>query len=62
MIARLVFGGVLAIAGFFVAWDSRRLYHSLATHIHEDVAYAAGLVAFVTGLFVSAMGLIILGV
>lgn len=48
----------LAILGYFIAWESRSVYHTLVARGHgEDLSYAAGFAMFSTGLFLGAMGM-----
>ncbi len=53
----------IAALGYFLAWESRSLYHELVKRGHgEDLSYAAGFAAFSGGLFIGAMGIIWSGI
>ena len=40
----------IAILGYFLAWESRSLYHTMVDRGYgEDLSYAAGFAAFASG-------------
>ena len=50
---------VIAALAYFLAWESRSLYHTMVDRGYgEDLSYTVGFAAFATGLFIGSMGLI----
>jgi len=53
----------IAILGYFLAWESRSLYHTMVDRGYgEDLSYAAGFAAFASGLFLGSVGMIWSGI